>query len=472
MEFQKTKILVTLGPASRSKSVIRAMAEAGADAFRLNFSHSTHSEHAEIIDNIRSVSKKLGRHIGILQDLGGPKIRVGEMEGDEPVLLKRGGFITITSSNIKGSSKIISTNYRGLVGAVRVGEHIRINDGIVDLIVRKKGKSSVYCEVVSGGELSARKGINLPHTKLKLPSMTRKDLFDLEFGISRGVDYIALSFVRKASDVELLKKILMRKKKDIPVIAKIEKPDALKNLDSIINASDGIMVARGDLATETNIESIPIHQKEIIKKCNKAGMLVITATQMLESMVTNALPTRAESTDVANAIFDGTDVVMLSEETSVGRYPVKAVQTMNNIIIEAENSEFMGDGSVAGLQSGKEPVSNTVTHAACFAAEEVSARAILVFSISGLTAKKVAGYHPNTPIIAFSPSPDTLRRMSLVRGVKAVELGFFSSTEKMIDRGLRKIRELKLVRKGDLVVLISGGSSHYISANMMKIHTV
>lgn len=466
---QKTKILATLGPASRSANVISQLILHGVSAFRLNFSHATHAEHKKTIDTVRKVSKQLHVPVALLQDLGGPKIRTGDIAGGRTIILKKGDNIAITSRHVVGNAQCISTNCPRIIENVQVGHHLLINDGIIDLVVLRKDGKTLNCVVAAGGELSSRKGINLPHTKLDLPSLTQKDLHDLAFGIAEGMDYIALSFVRQAKDVKQLKSILKKRGVRIPVIAKIEKPEAIHNLDDILDECDGAMIARGDLAIETAISSVPLYQKEIIRTCNKRGMTVITATQMLESMVKNAVPTRAEASDVANAILDGTDCVMLSAETSAGRYPVDAVRTMRDIILSVERSPLVGQREIKIAHVPRHTVYPAVAHSACLAADEVRARAIVVFTLSGLTARVVANSRPATRIIAFSPDDAVVRRLGLIWGVTAFRLDFIPHTDRMISLGKQRLLEKKVARPGDTIVVLAGSTSMPAGSNMMTI---
>ena len=334
--FAKTKILATLGPATSSVEKLEALINAGADAFRLNFSHGNYESFEQLFQNIDAVCKKKSMPIAILIDLQGPKIRIGNLEKDEIEILN-GQKIEITTDKVTGTKDLISTSYKLLPKDAQVGNDILIDDGLIHLKVAQKKKKSVVCEVIEGGTLKPKKGMNLPDMQLSTPSFSEKDLANLEFALNYRVDFVALSFVRKANDIKSLKEVLKLKKKSIPIIAKIEKPEAVDNFDEILNEADGIMVARGDLGVELDPEDVPLIQKQIIRKCKSVGKLVITATQMLESMIYNPVPTRAEASDVANAVWDGTDVVMLSGESSVGKYPVEAVRTMNNILLKTES---------------------------------------------------------------------------------------------------------------------------------------
>jgi pyruvate kinase len=469
--LHRAKIIATIGPSTRSVDMIARLIEAGVNAFRLNFSHAVIADHEQSIKNIRKVSLEMNRPVAILQDLGGPKLRIGEIAAGKPVILKKGDIVSITSRRVMGNARCFSTNAPQIVENVKVGHHLRINDGIIDLAVRAKDGKTLECEVIAGGELSSRKGINLPHTKLDLPSLTKKDLRDLDFGIAQGVDCIALSFVRQAKDIKQLKNVLKNKEVRVPVIAKIEKPEAIENLDEILDLCDGAMVARGDLAIETAVAAVPIYQKEIIAKCNKRGIMVITATQMLESMVKNVLPTRAEASDVANAIFDGTDCVMLSAETSVGNYPVEAVRTMRTIITAAEESALAKHEFRISYAKGR-AVYPAIAHSACLAADELRAKAIVVFTMTGLTARVVASTRPATRIVAFSSNEAVLRELSLVWGVTALKLDFIPNTDRMYATGKQQLLQNKIVRRGDTIVVLAGVTPMPAGSNMLNIMKV
>src|SRR5512139_1978521 len=394
---KRTKIIATIGPASSSSSVIAKLIRAGMDAARLNFSHGDRKDHRTRIRLIRQEAKKAGRHIAIIQDLQGPKLRVGDMQNDG-VPLRRGDTVTLTTKKVLGTSRLVSVSYPRLARDLRSGDRVLFDDGRLEARVVRKGVDGVQCRVVRGGVLKSHKGINLPGARLSLPSLSAKDRQDLQFGIEQGVDYVALSFVRTAKDIEATRAFLRRNGAAIPVIAKIEKPEALDNLAGIIGASDGIMVARGDLGVEMSPEQVPLLQKLIIRSCNEAEKPVITATQMLESMIESPQPTRAEASDVANAILDGTDCVMLSGETAVGRYPVQAVAVMARIAEQAETSlnPLPPDRHIGGMDE-------SVAHAACRAAAEQHARAIVTFTQSGGTALLVSKHRPDADIIAPTP---------------------------------------------------------------------
>lgn len=464
---KRTKIIATIGPASSEPRIIKKMIKAGMDAVRLNFSHGERRDHEQRIRLIRSEAKQSRRHIAIIQDLQGPKIRVGVMQNDG-VNLSRGDTVELTTDNITGTAEKIPVLYPHLVKELEPGGTVLLDDGRLELrVLAKKGKI-VQTRVIRGGLLKSRKGVNLPGTKLSIPSLTPKDREDISFGIALGVDYIALSFVRSGRDIRQAKKLVQSLGADIPVIAKIEKPEAVDNLMEIIEAADGVMVARGDLGVEMSPEQVPLLQKRIISACNIAEKPVITATQMLESMIENPQPTRAEASDVANAILDGTDCVMLSGETAMGRYPVQAVEVMARIAREAEQAlaPRRSDLHIAG-------VGESIAHAACRAAEEQKARALVAFTQSGATALLVSKHRPKVPIIAATPFGTVARKVSLYWGVMPIILKTKQTTDDMIAGVERAMIERRLVGRGDLIVITAGVPVGVPgSTNMLKIHRV
>jgi pyruvate kinase len=464
---KRTKIIATIGPASSSPSVIAKLIRAGMDAARLNFSHGDREDHRNRIRLIRQQAKKAGRHIAIIQDLQGPKLRVGDMQNDG-VTLRRGETVTLTTRKVLGTSQLVSVSYPRLAKDLRAGDRVLFDDGRLEARVVRKGGDGVQCRVVRGGVLKSHKGINLPGARLSLPSLSTKDRQDLRFGIEQGVDYVALSFVRTAKDIEATRAFLERNGAAIPVIAKIEKPEALDNLDGIIGAADGIMVARGDLGVEMSPEQVPLLQKLIIRSCNEAEKPVITATQMLESMIGSPQPTRAEASDVANAILDGTDCVMLSGETAVGRYPVQAVEVMVRIARQAETSldPLPPDRHIGGMDE-------SVAHAACRAAAEQRARAIVTFTQSGGTALLVSKHRPAADIIAPTPFERVARKAALYWGVIPVILKAKRTTDDMIRSVEAIMLEKDLAGKRDVIVITAGVPIGVAgSTNMMKLHRV
>jgi pyruvate kinase len=465
--LRKTKIISTLGPASSSPEMIKRLMDAGADVFRLNFSHGSHGEKARLIETIRRLSPQRGNSIGILADLQGPKIRTGRMENGA-IQLTKGERLDITTDDILGRNGLISTIYRALPRDVKQGSRILLDDGMIELKVLSVSGNRVSCTVVEGGVLKDLKGINLPGVDVSAPSLSEKDRADLDFCLGMGVDFIALSFVRKAADVESLKRIISERGMTIPVIAKIEKPEALRNFKSILAATDAVMVARGDLGVELSAERVPLIQKKIIRACNVAGKPVITATQMLESMILHARPTRAETSDVANAILDGTDAVMLSGETASGAYPVEAVQTMAKVALDVERSELWQLPPRKPLHSNN--ISEAMAEAACHAASTLKAKALAVFTQSGNTAALIAKFRPRLPIIAFTPFPEIQRRLSLSWGVNSSPVGSMGGT----DQQIRAVEETLLAagfKKGDVVVITMGVPIEAKgSTNLLKIH--
>lgn len=469
--MRKTKIVATIGPASSSPKIIDELLLAGANVFRLNFSHGTQEEHRAVISDIRGAALRLDLPVAILLDLRGPKIRTGLLEKGS-IELRPGQIITITTEEIKGNERVISTTYKELPKDVKPGDRILIDDGLMEVKVKAVSGNHVDCEVVYGGILKESKGMNLPGVNVSAPSLSEKDISDLDFGLSQGVDYIALSFVRKVSDVVELKDYLKEHGADIPVIAKIEKPEALENLEAILEESDGIMVARGDLGVELSPEEVPIAQKKMISMANAAGKVVITATQMLESMITNPRPTRAEASDVANAVFDGTDALMLSGETAVGKYPVKAVEMMAKIAVEAEGPALK-EQLVRRKKEAPSSFSQAVAFASFAAAGELHAKAVVVFSQTGSTAKLVSKLRPSTPIVAFTPLEETKRRLSLIWGVQPFCIEFGGHTDEMICRGEAAMLNNGLAEMGDTIVVVSGTKVGMRGAtNMMKIDKI
>jgi pyruvate kinase len=470
--LRRTKILATLGPASESSEIIEQLIQAGADGFRLNFSHSNHEKSRQLIVTIREVSKKVGKAVAILQDLQGPKIRVGTIKDHGPVQLVAGEKLTITTREIEGTKEIISTTYKNLATDVKPGDRILIDDGSIELRVLSVTPTDVETLITSGGLLKEKKGINLPGVPVSAPSMTEKDYADARFGVEMGVDYIALSFVRTASDVLCLKTLIAELNSDIRVVAKIEKPEGVQNLNEILSVADGVMVARGDLGVEIAAEKVPLLQKMIIEKANKAEKLVITATQMLESMVQNPKPTRAEASDVANAILDGTDVVMLSQETAIGMYPVKSVQTMASIALFTESDEQIFAYHEHIRPEHLSNFTSAIVHAARTAAIVMEARAMIVITQTGLTAHLASCQRPPCPIFAFTTALRTHQYLALVWGVYPLVFDSLNTTEEIIKRAEEMLLERKLINAGEVVVIVSGTSPVRGATNMMKIERI
>ncbi len=465
--LKRTKIIATIGPASDSPAIIARLIRAGMDAARLNFSHGDRDDHVRRIRNIRREATKAGRQIAIIQDLQGPKLRVGAMQNDA-VALKRGETVMVTTRSMMGTSSLFSVTYPRLTRDLKTGDCILLDDGRLELKVIKKLSNVLRCRVVRGGILRSHKGLNLPGAALSLRSLSHKDKEDIIFGIGQGVDYIALSFVRTAEDIIRTRRFLKTLGADTPIIAKIEKPEAIGNLNAIIDAADGVMVARGDLGVEMPPEKVPLLQKKIIEACHWGEKPVITATQMLESMIENPQPTRAEASDVANAILDGTDCVMLSGETAVGKYPVQAVEFMARIAMQAETSvnPWPPDEDVSGPDE-------SVAHAACRAAQEQFANAIVTFTQSGSTSLLVSKHRPRMSIIAPTPFRHVARRISLYWGVTPVILRPKKTTDDMISSVEKIMLKKKLARQHDLIVITAGVPIGVAgSTNLMKIHRV
>ena len=456
----KTKIVCTLGPASSSAETLSALMASGMDIARLNFSHGTHEEHGAVLKTVRETALRSGSAVSVLQDLQGPKIRIGELAVPS-VELRKGETLVITTDPVPGGPGRVSTTYAALAADVRPGADILLDDGKLRLIVRRVAGHDVECEVAVGGTLTAHKGINLPGVAVSAPSLTAKDVADLEFGLAEGVDYVALSFVRTGDDVRELRTAIASRRPagERPlIIAKIEKPQAIANIDEIITAADGVMVARGDLGVELPTEDVPMLQKMIIGRCNSAGKPVIVATQMLESMIESPRPTRAEASDVANAVLDGGDAVMLSGETSVGKYPVDAVRIMDRIIRKVESE--MPRRRTAAETKPKPGVADrpdALGRAACLLAEQMRAAAIVTVTNSGQTARVIARYRPDIPIVAVTDSVRTLRSLAVVWGVRGMVVENLGDDS---DRSLARVQEKLLaegvVKRGENFVLLAG----------------
>jgi pyruvate kinase len=470
MAFRHSKIVCTIGPACRSPRLLERLLRAGMDVARLNFSHGTHDEHAHTIVQLRATSRELKKTIAILADLQGPKIRTGALAGGGPVLLLTGHKFVITTARVLGDSTRVSTTFRPLPREVHRGDRILLSDGLIELRVERVRGGEVICEVVNGGALGEHKGINLPGVELRVPAVTQKDREDLAFALKQGADYIAVSFVRRPEDVLVAKSLIRRWGKDTPVIAKLEKPEAIENLDGILRVADGVMVARGDLGVEMSPERVPVVQKTIIARAREFRRPVITATQMLESMTENPRPTRAEASDVANAIFDGSDAVMLSAETASGKYPVEAVSMMARIIEEAETSitEFPRPAPQEQLK-----VAETVAELVCHASRELHLKLIAVFTHSGFTARLVSRYRPLVPIIAFSPEAETRRRMALIWGVMPKDIEDTRKIDNLAAVSEKHLLKERLVRKGDVIGIVAGTPMGIRgTTNFMKFHVI
>src|SRR5215831_12974434 len=470
MGFRHSKIVCTIGPASRDPRVLRKLLEAGMDVARLNFSHGSHAEHLHCIQALRATAQKLKKTIAILADLQGPKIRTGVLAGGMPVQLRMGQAFTITTAKILGDSTRVNTTFLALPREVHRGDRILLSDGLIELRVEKVSGQEVITRVINGGALGEHKGINLPGVKLRVPALTDKDRQDLRFALAHGVDYIAVSFVRRPEDVLLAKSLIRRAKENTPVIAKLEKPEAIENLEGILRVSDGVMVARGDLGVEMNPERVPVVQKNIIARAREFRRPVITATQMLESMTQNPRPTRAEASDVANAIFDGSDAVMLSAETASGKYPIEAVSMMARIIQEAEASiqEFPRPAQQEQLK-----VPGTIAELVCHASRELHMRLIAVFTHSGFTARLISRYRPLVPIVAFSPEQETRRRLGLIWGVYPRNIQDVRKIDGLAAVAEKRLLEERLVRRGDVIGIVAGTPMGIRgTTNFMKFHVI
>ncbi len=456
----KTKIVATIGPSSLDENILYEMISKGMRVARLNFSHGERKFHKNAIDLVRRVSEKLEIPVAILADLQGPRLRVGDLK--EEILLKEGEKVELFDIGKGGIEIPLSLIFEDL----REGDRILFDDGRIKILITEKENGKLKGKVIQGGRLKARKGINLPDTKLSLPPLTKKDIEDLKFAIEEGVDIVALSFVKDGSDAFEVQKFSGGA--DLPIIAKIERPIAYKNIDSILENFDGVMVARGDLGVEMEIEMIPILQKEIIKKANKKGKLVITATQMLESMVENPVPTRAESTDIANSILDGTDALMLSGETAVGKYPSKAVEYMAKIANATEENlridSFCCPEDITPAFS--------ISSASVKVANDIKAKLIMVFSVSGATAITISKMRPVCPIVAFTPEESIRRKLSIYWGVFPLLLKTHSSTDQMIEIGEKILKEKGLVKKGETIVIVAGKTPAKGATNMLKVERI
>ena len=461
---------MTLGPASREPEVIEKLLIAGANGVRINMSHGTHEEKAEDIRLARETAKKMGRPIAVLVDLSGPKIRTGELKDDKPVTLVSGQQFTITTRPILGDENQVSTNYPDLARVVKPTTRMLLDDGALSLIVESTTDTDVICRVIDGGVLAERKGINLPGVALPIDSLTEKDIVDLNWAVQQQADYIALSFVRSAEDCERAKKLIAEAGGRAPLIAKIEKSEAIDQLDKIIDAADGIMVARGDLGVETSVELVPVYQKRIIERSITAGKMVITATQMLQSMVSNPRPTRAEASDVANAVWDGTDCVMLSNETATGNYPVNAVATMARIIESAESAQKSEAFNPTGQQSGR--VSRALCEAAAFAADELATKVTAVFTASGLMARRLSSVRHDQTIVALTHRPDVQAELALIWAVDPLLVRKAESTEEMLKIGEQALLDARIVEKGETIVVMAGRLSGLGLSSSVSVYTV
>ena len=471
--MRKTKIVCTIGPATESEEMLAKIMNQGMNVARLNFSHQTQKEHRERIDTIKKVRQELNKPVAIMLDTKGPEVRTGDFENGE-IEVKTGDKFTLTTENILGTNEISHITYKDLPEDVKIGDAILIDDGLIELEVLSKDDKEVICLVKNGGTINNHKGVNIPGVNIGLPSLTEKDKEDIIFGIENELDFIAPSFIRKARDVIEIRKILEDNGgEDVQIISKIENREGVDNIEEIINLSDGIMIGRGDLGVEIPPEEVPLVQKMIIKKCNEAGKPVITATQMLDSMIRNPRPTRAEVTDIANAILDGSDSIMLSGETAAGKYPEESVRTMSDIAVRIENSidyeELLRSKSI-----GRDiTITNAISHASCSTAQDLGAAAIVTPTSSGYTAMAVSKYRPQAVIIATTPSESVMRKLSLTWGVYPVKSKDVETTDDIVNVSIQAILEKEYLKQGDLVVITAGvpvGEAG--STNLIKVHTI
>jgi len=470
----KTKIVATIGPSSSSKEVLKQMILAGLDVARLNFSHGAYEDHQKVVDTVRELNKELGTNVSLLADLQGPKLRVGEMK-DGSVELVNGNRIIISTQKQIGTDKLIYTNYREFAQDVNAGETVLLDDGkLVMKILSTNGKDTVECEIIQGGPLSSRKGLNLPNTKVSLPALSEKDLQDLDFALKQEVDWIGLSFVRNAEDVIALKKIIAESGKHAKVVAKIEKPEAVEQIEEIVRVTDAVMVARGDLGVEIPLQSVPLIQKKIVKRCVSSAKPVIVATQMMESMVTSVTPTRAEVADVANAVLDGADAVMLSGETSVGKYPVEAIRIMNSIIAEAEKYGDLYYHEEIPLEVDEQRfMTDSVCYSACRLAYRVKASALVTMSFSGYTGYRISSWRPNAMVFVFTSNKKILNQMNLVWGVRAFYYDKMVSTDQTIADIRFFLKKNGYTQEGEFIIhLASMPIAEQGMTNMIKLSKI
>ena len=470
-EFRKTKIVATLGPSSLDK--IKELIERGVNVFRLNFSHGTQEQHAETVKLIREISKELNTPVGILADLQGPKIRVGQVK--EPgILLQVGQEFIISTQKCIGEGNKVSTSYEPLAEEVKPGNRILLDDGLLELEVKRVSGKDVVCEVIVGGTLTSRKGINLPNVDIKSPALTHKDTSDLRFILKLDVDFVALSFVRKPQDIDLVKKIMDEESRYLTIIAKIEKPEALDYIDEILARSGGLMVARGDLGVEINTEEVPTVQKKLIRKCNEVGKPVIVATQMLDSMIRNPRPTRAEASDVANAVLDGASALMLSGESASGKYPLESVQIMNKIIRSAEKNFFTSGIRRSDVDYQVETEVEGITYSAVNLSDMLGAKLIVCLTDSGNTAKYTARYRPKPPVIAIASEGNPVTRtLSLTWGVTVLTIDELTHTAECFSQIHDTIKSIDYINEGDLIIISAGlPILKKTSTNMIKVHRV
>lgn len=472
--MKRTKIVCTIGPASESEDKLKELMEMGMNVCRLNFSHGDHSEHLQRIQNIKKVREKLGNYTAIMLDTKGPEIRIGTFKDGMVVSLKSGDKFTLTTRDIVGDQSIVSVSYKDLPKDLVPGNRVLIDDGLVEFVVDSIEDTEIHTTVVNYGDIKDRKGLNAPSIKINLPALTEKDINDIKFGVENGIDFIAASFIRKADDVLAIRKVLEEcGGEHVHIISKIESEEGVENLDEIIEVSDGIMVARGDLGVEVSNERVPLVQKEIIRKCNLLGKPVITATQMLDSMIRNPRPTRAEVNDVANAILDGSDAIMLSGETAAGKYPVEAVETMKRIALHIESSIDYKKAVESRKEWIESDPTNAISNSVSRIAEQLNANAIVAATTSGGTARSISKFRPETQIIATTHIPEVARKLSLVWGVYPILTKRVELTDQLIDNSISEALKNKFINEGDLIVLSAGiPVATPGSTNMLKVHTV
>ena len=469
---RRAKIVATLGPASNSVPVFRELVRAGVDVVRLNFSHGTHEEKLALIQMIRKVSREEHKPLCILGDLQGPKIRTSKLKDHQPVMLKAGARLTITPRDVPGTASLVGTTFKTLAENVEQGSRILLSDGLIELRVHEVVGDDVVCDIINGGQLGENKGINLPGIAVRVPSLTDKDSQDLEFAIRNGVDAIAVSFVRTAEDVRLVRNRVSALGGETWIIAKLEKPQAIEHLDTILQAADGIMVARGDLGVEVPPEQVPAYQKHIIRRAAEYRKPVITATQMLESMIENPRPTRAEVSDVANAVYDGTDAVMLSGESAVGKYPVETVAMMGRIVFEAERHIKERNFTEPHVRATHLSIAETICEATAHAADDLDLRGIALFTESGSTARQLSKYHPSVPIYALSPVEVTIHRLNLLWGTIPIRCPKVNTTEALVDVAESLLEQKGYVRNREVIAIVAGTRTKSGSTNFLRLHVM
>ena len=477
--MKKTKIICTMGPTTNDREVVKKLAENGMDIARFNFSHGSHEEQKERMDMIKSVREEVGRPIAILLDTKGPEIRTGLLKGGNKVTLEEGQKFVLTTEEIEGTNEKVSITYDGLAEDVEIGKRILIDDGLIELEVKNIINTDIICTVINGGELGQRKGVNVPNVPVRLPALTQKDREDIIFGVEQGVDFIAASFVRSAEGILEIKALLKECNAPyIPIIAKIENGEGIKNIDEILHCADGIMVARGDLGVEIPAQELPYLQKWLIQKCNDNFKPVITATQMLDSMMRNPRPTRAEVTDVANAVYDGTDAVMLSGETANGKYPVEALQMMVEIVKNTEQHLDYATLLEKAQAKRKNSISSAIGYSSVATAASLNAKCIITPTASGATARVVSKFKPEAIIVGVTPNEETLRRMQIYRGVYPIKSIPYNSTEEICEEAINLTKAKGIVEVGEVVVVTAGIPSPRVKksregmSNMMRIAIV